>query len=155
METGTTSLAMNSTSTLPIEKTPNVCGGKARVRGTRIPVWILVLSRKWGKPDSAVLLDYPSLTQADLDAAWEYYQHNPVEIEQSIWFNDTAANVPDGISPPAAVIVAGRLLGLDDDAIREAFEPPLTQEQVSAAWAEYRAEPARVGRDLAAFRHAG
>lgn len=146
---------MNATGTSFIEKTPNVCGGKARVHDTRIPVWILVLSRKWGKPDADVLRDYPTLTQADLDAAWEYYQHHPVEIEQSIWLNDTAANVPDGISPPAAVIVAGRLLGLDDDAIREAFEPPLTPEQVSAAWAEYRAEPVRVGRDLAALRQAG
>lgn len=146
---------MNATEVPAIQKTPNVCGGDARVRNTRIPVWILVLGRKRGRSDAAALADYPTLTQADLDAAWKYYQHNPVEIEQSIWLNDAAANVPDGVTPPAAVIVSGRLLGLDDAAICEAFEPPLTPAAVAAAWAEYRAEPARVGRELAALRHAG
>jgi uncharacterized protein (DUF433 family) len=111
--------------------------------------------RKHGEPDASVLNNYPSLIQADLDAAWDYYQKNPVEIEQTIWLNNTAANVPDGITPPAAVIVAGRLLGLDDASICEAFEPSLTREDISAAWAEYRAEPDRVGCDLAAFRQAG
>ena len=146
---------MNAVETPPIQKTPNVCGGQARVRNTRIPVWLLVLNRKYGEPDARVLSNYPTLTQADLDAAWDFYQRNPVEIERSIWLNDTAGNVPDGVPPTAAVIVAGRLLGLDDASICEAFEPPLTPEQVSAAWAEYRAEPARVGRDLAALRQAG
>src|SRR5690348_2250639 len=117
-----------------IEKTPNVCGGKARVRNTRIPVWLLVLKHLWGQPDPDVLKDYPTLTQADLDAAWDYYRNNPVEIEQSIWRNDTAANVPAGAAVPAAVIVAGQLLGLDDEAICEAFDPPLTPADVSAAW---------------------
>lgn len=146
---------MNTVDTPAIQKTPNVCGGKARVRNTRIAVWILVLNRKWGVPDADVLKDYPTLTQADLDAAWDFYQRNPVEIEQSIWLNDTAGNVPEGVPPAAAVIVAGRLLGLDDASICEAFEPPLAPEQIAAAWAEYRAEPARVGRELAAFRQAG
>jgi uncharacterized protein (DUF433 family) len=146
---------MAANETARVEKTPGVCGGEARVRTTRIPVWLLVLNRKCGRSDADVLASYPSLTQADLDAAWDYYRDNPVEIEQAIWLNDTAANVPDGSPVPAAVIVAGRLLGLDDATIRDAFEPPLTQEAVSAAWAEYRANPGRVGRDLAALRQAG
>ncbi len=110
-----------------IEKTPNVCGGDARVRNTRIPVWLLVLHRKFGRSDAEVLDSYPTLTQADLDAAWDYYRDNPVEVEQTIWLSDTAANVSDGAPVPAAVIVAGRLLGLDDATIREAFDPPLPQ----------------------------
>jgi uncharacterized protein (DUF433 family) len=146
---------MNALETPAIQKTPGVCGGQARVRDTRIPVWILVLNRKCGEPDASVLRSYPTLTQTDLDAAWDYYQHNPVEIEQSIWLNDVAGNVPDGAPVPTGVIIAGRLLGLDDDAIREAFEPPLTPEQISAAWAEYRAEPVRIGRSLAPLRPAG
>jgi uncharacterized protein (DUF433 family) len=143
-------MAANETSR--VEKTPGVCGGEARVRTTRIPVWPLVLNRKYGRSDADVLASYPSLTQADLDAAWDYYRDNPVEIEQAIWLNDTAANVPDGAPVPAAVIVAGRLLGMDDATIRDAFEPPLTQEAVSAAWAEYRANPRRAGRDLAVLQ---
>lgn len=146
---------MNAVETPAIQRTPNVCGGDACIRNTRIQVWLLVLNRKSGETDVSVLRNYPTLTQDDLDAAWDYYQHNPVEIEQSIWLNDTAGNVPDGVPPPAAVIVAGRMLGLDDAAICEAFEPPLTPEAISAAWAEYRTEPARVGRDLAALRQAG
>jgi uncharacterized protein (DUF433 family) len=132
---------MNAAETPMVQKTPGVCGGQACVRNTRIPVWMLVLNCKAGEADASVLRNYPSLTQANLDAAWEYYQHYPVEIEQSIWLNDSAGNVRDGVPPPAAVIVAVQLLGLDDVAICEAFEPPLTPEQVAAAWAEYRAEP--------------
>jgi uncharacterized protein (DUF433 family) len=146
---------MSTVATSLIEKTPGVCGGKARVRNTRIPVWLLVAHRKFGQSDAEVLDSYPTLTQADLAAAWDYYRDNPVEIEQSIWLNDTAANVPDGSPVPAAVIIAGRLLGLDDATIREAFEPPLPQDAVAAAWAEYRADPARIARDLAALWQVG
>ena len=146
---------MNTAGSSRIEKTPDVCGGQARIRDTRVAVWILVLRRKAGEADANVLHSYPTLTQADLDAAWDYYQHNPVEVEQSIWINDTAANIPESVPPPAAVILLGWLLGLSEDTIREAFEPPLTPAQIDAAWAEYRAFPVNIGRDLAALRQAG
>ena len=90
-----------------------------------------------------------------MDASWDYYRDHPVEIEQAIWFNDTAANDPPGTPPPAWVLVSGRLLGLPDDQIREAFDPPLSAAELSAAWATYRADPARVSRDMAAHRLAG
>ena len=106
-----------------IRKTPGVCGGDARIGDTRIPVWLLVLARKQGQADTDLLDAYPSLTATDLDAAWDYYREQPVEIEQAIWFNDTAANVPDGQVPPAWVIVAGRMLGLTQAEIWSAFEP--------------------------------
>ncbi len=106
-----------------VQKTPGVLGGDARIGQTRIPVWLLVLARKRGQTDAQLLDAYPPLTAADLDAAWDYYREHPVEIEQAIWFNDTAADVPDGQAPPAWVIVAGRLLGLTDAEIQSAFEP--------------------------------
>jgi uncharacterized protein (DUF433 family) len=146
---------MSETGTVGIEKTPGVCGGQACIRNTRIPVWILVLNRKFGQLDAVVLESYPSLTQADLDSAWDYYRENPLEIEQSIWLNDTAGNVPDGSPVPSAVIIAGGLLGLDDATIREAFEPELNDEAISKAWAEYRADPLRIGRNLAALQLPG
>jgi uncharacterized protein (DUF433 family) len=131
-----------------IEKTPGVCGGKARVRNTRIAVWGLVLCRRLGRTDADLLEDYPSLSSADLDASWDYYRGHPNEIEQAIWLNDTAGNVPDGVKPPVWVIVSGRMLGLSDDEIREAFEPPLSAADLDAAWAEYRNDPRQVN-DLA------
>jgi type III restriction enzyme len=67
-----------------IQKTPGVCGGNARIRNTRIPVWTLVSFRKLGTPDSELLESYPSLTQDDLDLAWSYYSENQEEIDLAI-----------------------------------------------------------------------
>jgi uncharacterized protein (DUF433 family) len=126
-----------STNDVPaIQKTPGVCGGQACIRQTRIAVWMIVNARRLGGTDADLLADYPGLGQADLDACWDYYRDHPLEIEQCIWFNDTAANVPDGTPPPAWVLVSGRLLGLTDDQIRESFEPPLPAAALAAAaWA--------------------
>src|SRR5207244_5833621 len=138
-----------------IDKTAGVLGGDARIANTRIPVWLLVLARKQGGTEEGLLSDYPGLKAADLDAAWEYYRETPVEIEQAIWFNDTAANVPGGARPPDSVIVAGRLLGLTEDQIRSAFDPPLTAADLAAAWHAFRADPVRIGEDIARHRIAG
>jgi uncharacterized protein (DUF433 family) len=67
-----------------IQKTPNVCGGDACIRNTRISVPGLVEWKKLGRTDARLLEGYPGLTQADLDAAWAYYEANPDEIEQAI-----------------------------------------------------------------------
>ena len=68
-----------------IENTPGVMGGDACVRGTRIAVWMLVETRRLGMSDQELRARYdPPLTQADLDAAWEYYKSHPQEIEQAI-----------------------------------------------------------------------
>jgi uncharacterized protein (DUF433 family) len=146
---------MAAVETPAIQKTPGVCGGDACIRRTRIPVWLIVNARRLGETDAELLDDYPGLTQADLDACWDYYGEHPIEIEQGIWFNDTAANVPDGTPPPVWVLVSGRLLGLTDSEIRESFEPPLAAADLDMAWAAYRADPARVGRDIAMYRLAG
>ena len=124
-----------------VQKPPAVLGGDARIGDTRIPVWLLVLARKQGQTDAQLLDAYPALTAADLDAAWDYYRERPVEVEQAIWFNDTAANVPDGQVPPAWVIVAGRMLGLTDADIQSAFEPALSPTDLTAAWDTFRADP--------------
>ncbi len=142
---------MSALETLAIQKTPGVCGGDACIRQSRIAVWMLVMDRKLGMTDAETLDSFPTLTQVDLDAAWEYYRSNPVEIEQAIWFNDTAANVPDGVRPPVWVVVSGRMLGLSDDEIREAFEPPLSWADLEAAWAEYRIDPRQVSREMTEF----
>jgi uncharacterized protein (DUF433 family) len=71
-----------------ITKTPNVCGGDACIWGHRIPVWVLVNYRRLGGPEVNLLRDYPSLTPADLEAAWEYAAANPQEIDRAIRENE-------------------------------------------------------------------
>ena len=73
-----------------IQKTPGVCGGDACIRDTRITVWGLVQRRKHGLADAEVLRRVPSLTPADLEVAWDYYQSNRDEIEQAIRENEEA-----------------------------------------------------------------
>jgi len=61
--------------------------------------------------DDALIVDYPTLTPADLDAAWEYYRRNPVEIEQSIWLNTTVADHPPGSPSPTWRSDPGAIVG--------------------------------------------
>jgi type III restriction enzyme len=67
-----------------IEKTPDVCGGDARIRRMRIPVWLLVEMRRRGATDNEFFNNYPLLTPADLAVAWEYYSRNKEEIDEAI-----------------------------------------------------------------------
>ena len=80
-----------STSAIPeIEKTENVCGGSARIAGTRIPVWQLVAARDLGASEAQLLLDYPSLRAEDLVNAWSYARAHREEIEAEIRENEDA-----------------------------------------------------------------
>jgi uncharacterized protein (DUF433 family) len=146
---------MNPAGNSGIEKTPGVCGGRARIRNTRIPVWLLVFYRKTGATDERQIEYYPHLTSTELEAAWDYYQHNANEVEQAIWYNDAAGNVPERTPPPAWVIVSGLQLGIPEDEICDAFDPPLSPRAVSDAWAEYWRNRADVERDIARSRQAG
>ena len=73
-----------------IQKTPNVIGGDACIRRTRIAVWMLVGYKNLGLSDDKILEAYPSLTRKDLKAAWDYYAANRAEIETAIRENDEA-----------------------------------------------------------------
>jgi uncharacterized protein (DUF433 family) len=71
-----------------ISKNPERCGGDACIRDIRITVWGLVAYRRLGASDSDLLHYYPSLTPADLKAAWEYAAAHPEEIDQAIRENE-------------------------------------------------------------------
>lgn len=71
-----------------IQKTPDVCGGDACIRNTRITVNGLVEWRKLGLADERILEIIDGLTPDDLDAAWEYYRLNPAEIDEQIRLNN-------------------------------------------------------------------
>jgi uncharacterized protein (DUF433 family) len=72
----------------PIRKTPGVCGGRARIRNTRITVWGLVNSRRLGLADEQILKNIVGLTRDDLNAAWDYYREHPTEIDDDIRDNE-------------------------------------------------------------------
>lgn len=72
-----------------IRKTPGVLGGAARIRDTRIAVWMLVRARQLGVDNGDLIDSYgPLLTQEDLNAAWTYHQQHPQEIDADILRNE-------------------------------------------------------------------
>ncbi len=66
-----------------IQKTPGICGGHARIRNTRIPVWTLVSFRQQGADNTELLRNFPSLNLQDLNNAWDYYEHHRSEIDSA------------------------------------------------------------------------
>jgi uncharacterized protein (DUF433 family) len=84
----TISKNLEETSSSGIVKTTGVCGGRACIVGTRIPVWTLVEIQKMGLSDAEILTHYPHLHQQDLDNAWSYYKANSKEIDFDIQEND-------------------------------------------------------------------
>ena len=67
-----------------ITKTPGVCGGRACIVGTRIPLWILQAYRARGLCDSEVLETFPCLTREQLSAAKLYVIGNFHEILEDL-----------------------------------------------------------------------
>jgi uncharacterized protein (DUF433 family) len=73
-----------------IERNASVCGGEACVARTRIPVWLLVQSRRMGMSDAELLASYPILRAEDLANAWDYARAHATEIEEQIAANEGA-----------------------------------------------------------------
>ena len=65
----------------------DICGGKAHVIRTRIPVWLLEALRRGGRTDAGLLADYPSLTAEDLANAWNYARSHRMEMDEEIAAN--------------------------------------------------------------------
>lgn len=70
-----------------ISKTPGVCGGRACIENTRMPVWSLVNYRLKGFSEMEILYKFPTITSEDLKKAWGYYQSNKAEIDRDIQEN--------------------------------------------------------------------
>lgn len=71
-----------------IQKTPNVCGGRACIRSTRITVWGLINSRRLGATDDELLHNIVGLLPEDLKAATDYYREHSAEIDEDIRDNE-------------------------------------------------------------------
>jgi uncharacterized protein (DUF433 family) len=68
----------------PVQVTPGICGGHARIRNTRIPIWTLIAYHQQGATDEELLANYPGLTVTDLQVAWAYYEQHQDEIDRAI-----------------------------------------------------------------------
>ena len=51
---------------------PEIMMGKPCVKGTRIPVYVLLQKMAAGEIEAKLLEAYPQLSKADLTAVWEY-----------------------------------------------------------------------------------
>lgn len=67
-----------------IQKTPGLCGGHARIRHTRIPVWRVIALQNQGANDDEILQQFPGLTLFDLAIARAYYASHIEEIDRAI-----------------------------------------------------------------------
>jgi uncharacterized protein (DUF433 family) len=76
----------SSVMNLRIELNPRVCAGKPVIRGTRIPVTVILEQLQFGESWDTLLKGYPELTTEDIQAAIEFarasierteYEHLP------------------------------------------------------------------------------
>ena len=49
-----------------------VCGGEACIKNTRFPVRVILSHLAAGESQPAILIEFPTLTEADIRAALEY-----------------------------------------------------------------------------------
>lgn len=69
---------------IKIQKTPGVCGGRACVGSTRIPVWTLISFFQQGATDEGMIQAYPALTVDHLNLVRKYYEAHRTEIDCDI-----------------------------------------------------------------------
>ncbi len=65
-------------------RSPDVCGGRLRINGTRMTVNQLVVWDKRGYTPEEIADQYPHLTLAQVYAALAYYHANREEIETDL-----------------------------------------------------------------------
>ena len=64
-----------------IEFHPRVCGGRPVIKGTRIPVGVILGQLAEGESWDALLRGYPELTRADIQAALRFAEASVVNSE--------------------------------------------------------------------------
>ncbi len=67
-----------------IDSTPGICGGRARVAGTRVPVHRVAGYYRLGYSPEEMLPLLNSLTLAQVHAALAYALVNPEEMDQAL-----------------------------------------------------------------------
>ncbi|MGO9598387.1 MAG: DUF433 domain-containing protein [Isosphaeraceae bacterium] len=83
-----------------IASTPEICGGKARIAGTRIQVkYLVILHERQHLSPEEIVSDFPHLTLADVYAALAYYHDHRETINAEIaadraWYEEQSAKQP-------------------------------------------------------------
>lgn len=72
-----------------IKRTPGVCGGAARIAGTRIPVWTIERFRQLGASKQDLLAFFPTLSEGQLERALEYASAHPDEVLAQVLQNES------------------------------------------------------------------
>jgi uncharacterized protein (DUF433 family) len=74
-----------------VVRTPGTCGGRARIDGTRIAVWLVVdaIVRRGGTPEEVVEA-HPHLNLAQVHDALSYFYDHREEIEADLREQDDA-----------------------------------------------------------------
>jgi len=68
-----------------VVRTPDTCGGKPRITGSRIRVKdVVVWHERMGRTPAQIVSEYPHLTLADIHAALAYYHDHREEINADI-----------------------------------------------------------------------
>jgi uncharacterized protein (DUF433 family) len=86
-----------------IVSTPETCGGKPRIAGSRIQVkQIVVMHERQGMSPAEIVAEYPHLTLAGIYAALAYYHDHREEINADIrmeqeWYEEMKAKHPSRI----------------------------------------------------------
>ena len=63
---------------------PNVCGGEPCIKGTRIPVHIILSHLAAGDDYDSILKNFPRITLEDLKACLEYASYLATEKELAV-----------------------------------------------------------------------
>jgi len=72
-----------------IERTPDTCGGRACLSGTRIRVQdVAALSEFQGMSPDEIVAGYPQISLADVHAALAYYHDHRTEINRQMTEDD-------------------------------------------------------------------
>ena len=75
---------MSITPDTMLAQSPDVCGGRIRIDGTRITVHRIAVLYKQGHSPEEIIQTYPHLSLAQVYSALAYYHANREEIEDEL-----------------------------------------------------------------------
>ena len=79
---------MSVTPDTMLAQSPDVCGGRIRIDGTRITVHRIAVLYKQGQSPEEVIQTYPHLSLAQVYSALAYYHANRAEVEEELATTD-------------------------------------------------------------------
>jgi uncharacterized protein (DUF433 family) len=88
-----------------LTQSPDICGGRIRIEGTRITVTRIATLYKQGQTAEDIGTTYPHLSLGQVYAALAYYHANAEEIEAQLAADDTrydALKAESSVTDPTA-----------------------------------------------------